>query len=128
MDVSGRWSRVTQSSFLRSIPSISDVLEHPAAVDLSARLPRWAVRNAARKLIAEQRARLERLAGGQAACDVGDREATEGVLASTGIARLDAETAPTRASILDAVLRALPAAAQRCATPGPRPVILTPPE
>ncbi|MGI6130610.1 MAG: L-seryl-tRNA(Sec) selenium transferase [Bacillota bacterium] len=114
---------MTQSSFLRSIPSISDVLEHPAAVDLSARLPRWAVRNAARKLIAEQRARLERLAGGQAACDVGDREATEGVLASTGIARLDAETAPTRASILDAVLRALPAAAQRCATPGPRPVI-----
>jgi len=124
MDVLGRQvERVTQSSFLRSIPSISDVLEHPAAVDLAARLPRWAVRNAARELIAEQRARLERLAGDKAARDVGEREAAEGVMATTGIAGLDAETVPTRASILDAVLLALPAAAQRCATPGPRPVI-----
>jgi len=115
MDVSGRWSRVTQSSFLRNIPSISDVLEHPAAVDLAARLPRWAVRNAARKLIAEQRARLERLAGGKGSA--------EGVMATTKIAGADGATVPTRASILDAVMAALPAAAERCATPGPRPVI-----
>lgn len=114
---------MTQSSFLRSIPSISDVLEHPAAADLAARLPRWAVRNAARRLIAEQRVRLERLAGDKAAGDAGEQEATKGVMATTVIAGLDGATAPTRASILNAVLRALPSAAERCAAPGPRPVI-----
>ena len=114
---------MTQSYFLRSIPSISDVLEHPAAVDLAARLPRWAVRNAARRLIAEQRVRLEHLAGGQSSGDIGDQGSAEGDMATTGIEGAGAAIAPTRASILDAVLRALPAAAQRCAAPGPRPVI-----
>jgi len=98
---------VTQSSFLRSIPSISDVLEHPAAIELAARVPRWAVRNAARRLIAEQRARLEQLARDKAMSAEAESVASP----------------PTRASILDTVLRALPAVAERCAAPGPRPVI-----
>ena len=91
------------------------------AIELAARVPRWAVRNAARKLISEQRARLERLARDQVAGGIGDQVAAEGVAATEVIP--GAEAAPNRASILDAVLQALPAVAERCATPGPRPVI-----
>lgn len=110
----------------RDIPSVSDVLAHPTAVELMERLPRWAVRNAARQLIAGERARIERSArdriDGRPDERTGGRAATAAATATATTAATT--TAPAaRAAILDAVVEALPREADRCAAPGPRPVI-----
>ncbi len=139
-----------RSVSFRDIPSVSDVLEHAIAIELMEGLPRWAVRGAARKLIADQRARLERSTAAAPATTGGaepqpgfgpesrseprSESRPEAQPGSRRESRPEAQPgshresrnmsgASSRAEILDAVLQALPAAAARYAAPGPRPVI-----
>ncbi|HOB43453.1 MAG TPA: L-seryl-tRNA(Sec) selenium transferase [Bacillota bacterium] len=88
------------NELMRAIPSISDVLSDPAAVELMAAYPRWAVRNAARELIDSERRRFSSVAG-------------------QGVCSIDVQ----RQDVLARVVANLPSATVLAAAPGPRYVI-----
>ncbi|MEA4884330.1 MAG: L-seryl-tRNA(Sec) selenium transferase [Clostridia bacterium] len=105
---------------LRAIPSVSDVLSTQIAQELSDALPRWAVRDAARELIAREREALTR--GEEHHAHVEHHAHQESFRVST-VGADAPESADPREAILLRVLSDLPAVAARCAAPGPRAVI-----
>jgi L-seryl-tRNA(Ser) seleniumtransferase len=75
------------NDFLRAIPSVSDVLSEPRAMELVEAYPRWAVRDGARALIERERRRLCRSAD-KGGCGPGRQEVLARVIADLPFATI----------------------------------------
>lgn len=103
---------------LRELPSVNDIMDRTEAARLVRLYPRWAVRDAARRLIDDMRAEMLAGSGGAAGAT--------GAASAAGAATTAAPEAPwvaCRAELVALVESGLELAAARLCAPGPRRVI-----